>query len=587
MERRLAAILAADVVGYARLIRADEEGTLAALTALRADLIDPKIAEHHGRIVKLMGDGMLAEFASVVDAVQAAVESQQAVADRNADLPADKRIEFRIGINLGDVLVDGDDIHGDGVNVAARLEGMAEPGGICVSGMVYEGVRDRIDIPFEDMGEQAVKNIDRPVRVWRWAGDDGTAPVGPLGASEPLQFPDKPSIAILPFDNMSGDPEQEYFSDGIVEEITAAISNVRSFFVVARNSSFAFKGKPTDIKQVSRRLGVRYVLEGSVRKSGNRVRITAQLIDATNDRHVWAGRYDGTLDDIFDLQAQITESVVGAIEPKIRSSEIERSRRKPTTSLNAYDCFLRALPHAHAMTRDGNEEALRLSSRAIALDPRYASALALAAWCYTLRVAHGWVDATRDEAREALRLARAAIEVDKDVPETLWLAGYVLGYFSTTPEEGIDLIDDALRLSPNSAQALVYGGWLRVYNGDAKTAKAHFERALRLSPLDVGAYRTYAGLAFACLFLGQNDDAVSWASKALHHNPRFTATHRVLAASLGHAGRLEEARQVVEQLQVLVPDLTVTRFGKETRFRYPEYFELLMDGLRKAGLPEE
>jgi adenylate cyclase len=385
---------------------------------------------------------------------------------------------------------------------------------------------------------------------------------------------------------MSGDPDQEYFADGIVEEITTALSKVRSFFVVARNSSFAFKGKPTEIKQVSRQLGVRYILEGSVRKSGNRVRITAQLIDGTNDRHVWADRFDGTLEDIFDLQDQITESVVGAIEPKLRSSEIERSRRKPTTNLNAYDCFLRALPHAHAMTKEGNEEALRLTSRAIALDPRYASAMALAAWCYTLRVAQGWVDAKHDEAHDALRLARAAIEVDKDVPEILWLAGYVLGFFGSNPEEGIDLIDDALRLNPNSSQALVYSGWLRLYNGDAATAKAHFERALRLSPIDISAYRTYAGLAFSCLFLGQIDDAISWASKALHHNPKFTVTHRILAASLGHAGRLDEAHQVVEQLQVLVPGLTVTRYAKETRLRHLEYSELLMDGLRKAGLPK-
>ncbi|MCZ6892623.1 MAG: adenylate/guanylate cyclase domain-containing protein [Gammaproteobacteria bacterium] len=521
-----------------------------------------------------------------MDAVRAAVETQKAVAAHNSDLPKDKRIEFRVGINLGDVVIDGDDIHGDGVNVAARLEGLAEPGGVYVSAAVYDQVRDRLDFPFEDLGEQAVKNIERPVRVWRWVRDDGTAPVGPLSASELLPLPDKPSIAILPFENMSGDPEQEYFADGIVEEITAAISKVQSIFVVSRNSSFAFKGKAMDIKQMSRQLGVRYVLEGSVRKSGNRVRITAQLIDGLDDRHVWAERYDGTLDDIFDLQDQIMESVVGAIEPKLRSSEIERSRRKPTTSLNAYDYFLRALPHVHAMTREGNEEALRLTSRAIALDHRYASAMALAAWCYTLRVAQGWAEATHDEGHEALRLARAAVEVDNNVPEILWLAGYALGFFGKTPEEGINLIDDALRLNPNSAQALVYSGWLRVYNGDAKTAKAHFERALRLSPLDLSAYRTYAGLAFSCLFLGQIDDAISWASKALHQNPKFTPAHRVLAASLGHAGRLEEARRVVEQLHALVPDLTVTRYKKETRFRHPAYFELLMGGLRKAGLAE-
>ncbi|MCH9000599.1 MAG: adenylate/guanylate cyclase domain-containing protein [Proteobacteria bacterium] len=586
VERRLAAIFAADVVGYSRLVAMDEEGTIARLKSLREELVDPAIAKHQGRIVKTTGDGLLVEFPSVVDAVRCCISVQRQMAARNVDEPETTRIEFRIGVNIGDIIVEGEDIHGGGVNIAARLEQIAAPGGIIISAAAFDQVRGRLDFAHEDLGPQELKNIPEPVRVYRViVGDDGTPPAVPDEA-EPFPLPDEPSIAILAFDNLSGDPDQEYFADGIVEEITAALSKVRSFFVIARNSSFAFKGKPTDIKQVSRRLGVRYVLEGSVRKSGNRVRITAQLIDGTNGRHVWADRFDGTLEDIFDLQDQIAESVVGAIEPKLRASEIERSRRKPTTNLNAYDYFLRALPHAHAMTQEGNEEALRLASRAIALDPRYASAMALAAWCYTLRVAQGWVDATHDEAHEALRLARAAIEVDKDVPEILWLAGYVLGFFGHTPEEGIDLIDDALRLNPNSAQALVYSGWLRVYDGDATTAKAHFERALRLSPLDSSAYRTYAGLAFSCLFLGQIDDAVSWASKALHHNPKFTPTHRVLAASLGHAGRLDEAHRVVEQLQALVPGLTVTRFGKETRVRHPEYFELLMDGLRKAGLPE-
>ncbi len=586
VTRRLAAIVAADVVGYSRLMALDEEGTLARLRALHEHLVYPEITRQGGRIVKTTGDGLLVEFPSVVDAVRCCISVQRQMAVHNVNEPETTRIEFRIGINLGDIIVEAEDIYGGGVNIAARLEQLAATGGIMISAAAFDQVRGRLDFAHEDLGPQELKNIPEPVHVYRVIMDDDETPPAVPDKAVPFPLPEEPSIAILAFDNLSGDPDQEYFADGIVEEITAALSKVKSFFVVARNSSFAFKGKPTDMKQVSRQLGVRYILEGSVRKSGNRVRITAQLIDGTNDRHVWADRFDGTLEDIFDLQDQITESVVGAIEPKIRSSEIERSRRKPTTNLNAYDYFLRALPHAHAMTREGNEEALRLTSRAIALDPRYASAMALAAWCYTLRVAHGWVDAVHDEAHEAMRLARAAVEVDKDVPETLWLAGYVLGFFGNTPEEGIDLIDDALRLSPNSAQALVYSGYLRLYNGDAATAKAHLERALRLSPLDISAYRTYAGLAFSCLFLGQVDDAISWASKALHQNPKFTVTHRVLAASLGHAGRLDEAHQVVEQLQALVPGLTVTRFGNETRVRHPEYVELLMDGLRKAGLPE-
>ena len=309
MERRLVAIMSADVVGYSRLIRADEEGTISALKALRADLVDPKLDEHNGRIVKLMGDGMLAEFPSVVDAVRAAVETQIAVAKHNADLPKDKRIEFRVGINLGDVVIDGDDIQGDGVNMAARPEGLAEPGGICVSGMVYEGVRDRIDIPFEDLGEQEVKNIDRPVRVWQWIADTGLTASISAKLDEPLALPDKPSIVILPFDNMSGDPDQEYFSDGITEDITTELSRFDELFVIARNTAFTYKDQNLNVGEVARELGVHFVLEGSVRKAGNRVRINVQLIDGQNGNHLWAERYDGSIEEMFDLQDQVTQQV--------------------------------------------------------------------------------------------------------------------------------------------------------------------------------------------------------------------------------------------------------------------------------------
>ncbi len=352
MERRLAAILAADMVGYSRLIRADEEGTLAALQALRTDLIDPKIAEHHGRIVKLMGDGMLVEFGSVVDAVRAAVEVQQRVSERNAGLPDDKRIEFRVGVNLGDVIIDGDDIQGDGVNVAARVEGLAEPGGVCVSGMVYEGVRDRIDIPFEDMGEQEVKNIDRPVQVWRWVADEGATPPGasaPLGASEPLPLPDKPSIAVLPFDNMSSDPDQEYFADGITEDIITTLSKIPDLFVISRNSTFTYKGTAVDVKQVAQDMGVRYVVEGSVRKSGQRVRITAQLIEAATGHHRWAERYDRDLSDIFALQDEITREIVTAVDVELTEGDQIRAWREGAGDMTAYEYFAKG--HRSGVTR--------------------------------------------------------------------------------------------------------------------------------------------------------------------------------------------------------------------------------------------
>ena len=369
VERRLAAILAADVAGYSRLIGADEEGTLARIKALRAEMIDPKIAGHKGHLVKSTGDGLLVEFSSVVDAVRCAAEVQTALAESNAPLPPDRRIEFRIGIHQGDIVVENGDIFGDGVNVAARLEGLAQPGGICVSARVREDAAGKLDLAFEDIGEQELKNITRPVRVYR---------VRPVGASrsagEALPLPDKPSLAVLPFQNLSGDPEQEYFVDGVVEEITTTISRLPWLFVIARNSSFAYKGKSPDLRQVGRELGVRYALEGSLCKAGSRVRITGQLIDTTSGAHIWADRFEGPLDDIFELQDEVASRVAGAIEPRLRSAEIERARRKPTESLDAYDLHLRALAEFRKWTLEGWSEAIGLLGRALAIDPCYASA---------------------------------------------------------------------------------------------------------------------------------------------------------------------------------------------------------------------
>ncbi len=386
VERKLAAVLAADVAGYSRLMGADEEGTLARLKAHRAEVIDPKIAEHRGRVVKTTGDGILIEFSSVVDAVRCATEVQRAMAERNAEIPDVKRIEFRVGINLGDIIIDGSDIHGDGVNIAARLEGIANPGTTYISDSSYQQVRDKLAIDFEDMGEHQLKNIARPVRVYR-VQLGGT----PANESPTLALPDKPSIAVLPFQNMSGDPEQEYFADGIVEEIITALSRMRWLFVIARNSSFVYKAKAIDVKQVGRELGVRYVLEGSVRKAANRVRITGQLVDTTKGAHLWADRFDGGLDDIFDLQDQVTASVVGAIAPTLEKAEIERAKRKPTESLDAYDYYLRGMANVHLWTKEANSEALRLFYKAIELDPDFASAYGMAAWCYAWRKWNGWM----------------------------------------------------------------------------------------------------------------------------------------------------------------------------------------------------
>src|SRR6202165_4951120 len=391
---------------------ADEEGTLAQLKAFRKTLLDPTIAKHRGRIVKTTGDGMLVAFASAVDAARCAVELQRGRGTENADVPNDLRIEFRIGIHVGDIIIDDNDIFGDGVNIAARLEGIAEPGGVCISDDAQRQIRGKVDIAFEDMGPQNLKNITEPMRAWRLRIDAKSSALPslkpPIETAQPLALPDKPSIAVLPFQNMSGDPEQEYFADGMVEEITTALSRFHWLFVIARTSTFSYKGRAVDVKQVSRELGVRYVLEGSVRKAGNRVRITGQLIDATSGAHLWADRFEGSLDNIFELQDQVASGVVGAIDPKLLEAEIARAKRKPVASLDAYDCFLRASDLIYRWTNESHEEALRLLYQAIELDPDYAQAYAFASYCYVWRWSTGRLpDAEYGEAR---RLAREAIK---------------------------------------------------------------------------------------------------------------------------------------------------------------------------------
>jgi adenylate cyclase len=417
VKRRLAAILAADVVGYSRLMEQDEAGTLARLRSQRRELIDPNIAEHQGRIVKTTGDGLLVEFPSVVEAVACAVEFQRGMAERNAPIPNNERIDFRVGINLGDVIVEENDIHGDGVNIAARLEALAEPGGVCVSGVVHDQVQGRLECDFEDTGEQGLKNITRPVRVYRVRDLSVGSRSAP--AQTVLPLPDKPSLAVLPFQNMTGDLEQEYFVDGMVEEITTAIARLPWLFVTARNSSFAYKGKSPDLRQVGRELGVRYVLEGSVRKAGNRVRITGQLIDTTTGAHIWTDRFDGAIDGIFELQDQVASSVVGAIEPKLRQSEIERAARKPRESLDAYDLYLRALAEFYKWTESSLRRAIELAKRALAVDPAYAPAAALIGGGVVALSLQSWASASVVERAEAVRLARLAIETGKGRPRRL------------------------------------------------------------------------------------------------------------------------------------------------------------------------
>ncbi len=585
MERRLAAILAADVVGYSRLIRADEEGTIAALKALRADLIDPKLAEHNGRIVKLMGDGMLVEFASVVDAVRAAVETQEAVTEHNADLPENKRIEFRVGINLGDVVIDGDDIHGDGVNVAARLEGIAEPGGICVSGMVYEGVRDRIDVPFEDLGEQEVKNIERPVRVWRWLSGVGAAPAGALGATDSPPLPDKPSIAVLPFDNMSGDPEQEYFSDGISEDIITELSRFHWLFVIARNSSFAFKGQSVDIREVGRKLGVRYVVEGSVRRTGNRVRITAQLIDAVNDNHMWAERYDRDLEDIFAVQDEVTRSIVSNIEPQLASSERQRAHRKSTDSLGAWECYQRGLWHLYQYQAEDSIEALKFLQRAIELDPNFASAFAGLAFTLYYNVILGFSREPAADIARALEAGTTAVRVDENDP----FAHVALGRVYTAKGEhgaAIQSCDRAITLNPSYASAhfgRAHSLWM---SGRPEDAIRSHDEAMRLSPRDPLLWAFQASKAIALILLGRYDEALDWARKAQRQPSTSLWAFMPEVSALGLMGRTEEARAALERVRRLKPDVTCTFATQVLPFSQSADREHFLRGLLEAGVPE-
>jgi TolB-like protein/class 3 adenylate cyclase len=582
VERRLAAILAADVAGYSRLMGEDEEGTLAALKAIRRELADPKIKEHRGRIVKTTGDGLLVEFASVVDAVRCAVEVQREMALRNAAIPRAQRIELRMGINLGDIIKDGRDIYGDGVNIAARLEGLAEPGGICVSRVVRDQVRDKLDFAFEDAGEQRVKNIARPIRVHRLLISEDVA------ATVPLALPDRPSLAVLPFQNMSGDPEQEYFADGMVEEITTAISRLPWLFVIARNSSFTYKGKAIDVKQVARELGVRYVLEGSVRKSRNRVRITGQLIDAATGNHIWADRFDGALDDIFDLQDQVASSVVGAIEPRLRQSEIERASRKPTERLDAYDLHLRALAQFYRYTEESFDEAVALARQALAIDPTYAPAAALLGWCHFLQRAQGWGAVSDDDVAVAICLARQVLEAERDDADTMWQAAWTLFTLAGEAAMAAAVVDRALILNPNAALAWTGKGWIHALRNQPEAAIEAFDRALRLSPFDPLGFHNAAGLACAHLAARRFELAIEWADRALHDQPRLIhAIWRKVVAN-AHLGRLDDARADLGRVLAIDPGLTIVRYRALAAPSFaPELLDLMVTGLRLAGLSEE
>ncbi|MCH7929002.1 MAG: tetratricopeptide repeat protein [Proteobacteria bacterium] len=585
VTRRLAAILAADVAGYSRLMGADEEGTLRTLNAFRT-VIDGLIAEHEGRVFGSAGDSVIAEFASPVEAVRCAAEIQRQLETRNADLPGERRMYFRIGVNLGDVMVDGDNLLGDGVNVAARIERLAEPGGICIAGSVYELVEGKLALGFADLGEQTVKNIARPIRAYRVA-PDGPAPATEAGwgGAEPLPLPEKPSIAVLPFDNMSGDREQEYFSDGITADVITALSRVRWFFVIARNSSFTYKGRAVDVKQVARELGVRYVLEGSVRKSGDRVRVTAQLIDGATGNQVWARRYDRELSDIFALQDEITETIVGAIEPELGKAERGRARSRKPGNLDAWDVYQRAMSRLYRYTREDLAEAQALFQRATALDADLGPAYSGLAEAYYYEAVYGFADSVAENRDKAIDPARRAVALDTEDAGAHCTLGRV-HYFRREHDAAILELETALDLNPSLALAHYGLGAALVFSGRAGESLPHLETAIRLSPHDPNMGSFLVRVADARFLMRDYEGAVKWAIEALRQ-PNFQwSRYTVLITALERLGRADEAQRYLKDLFRQRPDLTVS-FVRDTHLLSdPDDVAHYLDGLRKAGLPE-
>jgi adenylate cyclase len=575
--RRLAAILAADVVGFSTLMEKDEEGTASHIRTMRREVIEPALSAHHGRLVKTTGDGFLAEFASPVEAVRCALGIQDRVAEQGV---SNGGLALRIGINLGDIIIEDDgDVFGDGVNVAARLEQMADPGGVLISGKIYEEIEGKIERRFESRGEQQVKNLARRVRVYALAGGTPSR-----GKQEPPALPDKPSIAVLPFTNMSG-AEDDYFCDGIAEDILTALSRIRWLFVIAQNSSFVFKGLSIGAEEAAQRLGVRYILEGSVRRAGGRARVTGQLIDAATGAHVWADRYDRDMTDIFAVQDEITQKVVSAIEPSLRSVEIQRVRAKPTENLGAYELYLQALPELHSYRREGLQRAEAMLREAIARDGNFADAWGALADCLTRLTANGWTPDFRLSTSQALEAASRAVRADPESGPSLAIAAWTFSMLGGSFGQALDLAHQALKVHPNSAYVRVCCGWTYVFSGEEELALEQFEAARRMSPVDPRAYLTFSAMAAAHFFARRFEESVHWSGRALEET-QMVVPLRYRAAALVHLGRLGEARSSIATILTKQPDLTIRFLRESFKFRHPWMTDMYLDALKVAGLPE-
>jgi adenylate cyclase len=584
-QRRLAAIVSADVVGYSRLMGVDEAGTLATMRAHREDLWNPIIERFGGRVVGTAGDAILVEYASAVAAVESSIAVQQGMAERNADLPDDERMLLRIGINVGEVIIEGDDIFGDGVNVAARLQALSEPGGISLSDDAHRQVRDRMDVSWKDGGEHEVKNIARPVHVWRWLSRTNETPAS-APAEAPLALPDKPSIAVLPFENMSGDPDQEYFSDGITEEITTALSRFRSLFVIARNSSYTYKGKAIGVTDVGRELGVRYVIEGSVRKADNKVRITAQLVEAEKGNHLWADRYDGELEDVFDLQDRLTEQIVIAVEPEVQKHELDRSRRKPPENVDAWTLLQRGLSHFYRITKEDHAKAISLFQDAVAKDSNFAMARAHLAYSLWASVVFGYADDVEKNLALARQEAEQAAALDQNEP----VARYTLGrlyIFDGELELGIGEMQAAISINPNYSHGHYGIGWAYYYGaGDVEKALPYLETALRLNPRDPIRWVALGTKGLALSNAGHFEEAISVCRQACQFTNASHLSHMHLAATLANSGQIEQAAAPLDRALELEPDVSIGFVRKSYVRMHERPLDHLLEGLRKAGLQE-
>ena len=583
-KRKLTAILSADVEGFSRLMGEDEAATVRTLTTYR-EVLTSLIQQHNGKVLDAPGDNLLAEFASVVNAVQCAVAVQKEISARNEELPESRKMQFRIGINLGDVIDDGDRIYGDGVNVAARVEGLAEAGGICITGIVYDSIQNKLALKYESLGDHTVKNITEPVRVYG-VKFDAVKPRAEAGMADTLPFPEKPSIAVLPFTNMSGDPGQEYFSDGITEDIITALACFRSFSVIARNSTFIYKGQAVDVRRMADELRARYVVEGSIRKAGNRVRITAQLIDAASGNHIWAERYDRDLEDIFAVQDEIVETIAGRLGHELDTFERQRAERKPTRNLDAWGFYHLSLSQFYKFSKDGNIEAQRLFRRAIELDPKFGPAYSRLAYSLVLSMVYFDAEPTAETLDEALETAQTAVAID-DKDAWAHLAVGRVHLARCEYDLCIAECDTAIELNPYLAQAHCALGDSLAYMDRLEESIPRFEEAIRLTPHDPWGWGFLSYRSLAHLFMKQHEAAAEWANKAIRFPNCHYSANAHFAAALGHLGRVDDARAAVEKLLRRKPEFSCS-FARKKLFyiKSSDQMEHYLDGLRKAGLPE-